>query len=180
MTKKRLVIKGPKIHNIGYRFFLYDEALRIGLSCFDAKNIKNDLDVVNVLVGGEEDRVRLFLDFAKTNYPPEAEVGEVIEEEYEGDVRSVELFERSFMLEQQSKLAVYGLNMLEKHDEHIGLTRDILTKQDEHIGITKNGFESVTHELKGFKELHEELRELRHEVNELKGAVARIEKKVTA
>ncbi|GCC10764.1 hypothetical protein IPdc08_00800 [archaeon] len=52
-------------------------------------------------------------------------------------------------------------------------------KQDKHVQITKEGFESVTRELKDFKEIHEEIKELRHEVDDLKGTVARIEKKVT-
>jgi len=30
MIKKRVIIKGSKIHDIMYRFFLYDEALRLG------------------------------------------------------------------------------------------------------------------------------------------------------
>jgi acylphosphatase/uncharacterized protein YoxC len=112
MIKRKLIIKGPKVHNIGYRFFLYDEAVRLGLSYFDARNIKHELEVVNVHVGGEEEKVKLLTAFAKNNFPPLAVVTEVTEAPYTGDIRGIELFERSFMLEQQSKATAYGLGIL--------------------------------------------------------------------
>ena len=112
MIKRKLIIKGPKVHNIGYRFFLYDEALRLGLSHFDARNIKHELEGVNIHVGGEEEKVKLLTAFAKNNFPPLAEVTKVTETPYTGDIRSIELFERSFMLEQQSKATAYGLGIL--------------------------------------------------------------------
>ena len=40
MMKKRILIKGPKVHNIRYRFFLYDEASRLPLPYFDARNVR--------------------------------------------------------------------------------------------------------------------------------------------
>ena len=58
--------------------------------------------------------------------------------------------------------------MLEKQDTHIDLTKQILKKQDQHIKVTRKGFEGVTKELKGFSELHEEIRELREEFTRLK------------
>ncbi|HEQ78601.1 MAG TPA: hypothetical protein ENI78_03150 [Euryarchaeota archaeon] len=209
MIKKRILIKGLKVHNIRYRFFLYDEASRLSLPHFDARNVRGKTQVVEVYAGGDAEKVERFVSFTKSNFPSLAEVsGGVTEEDYKGEIRTIDAFERNFMMEQQSKFATYGMGMLntqngmlntqnemlntqnemlntlksmdKKQDEHIEVSRGIARKQDEHVQITKKGFESVTRELKGFKEIHEEIKELRHEVDDLKGTVARIEKKVAA
>ncbi len=230
MIKKRILIKGLKVHNIRYRFFLYDEASRLSLPHFDARNVRGKTQVVEVYAGGDAEKVERFVSFTKSNFPSLAEVsGGVTEEDYKGEIRTIDAFERNFMMEQQSKFATYGMGMLNtqngmlntqnemlntqnemlntqnemlntlksmdkkqdehievsrgiarKQDEHIEVSRGIARKQDEHVQITKKGFESITRELKGFKEIHEEIKELRHEVDDLKGTVARIEKKVAA
>jgi acylphosphatase len=72
------------------------------------------------------------------------------------------------MLEKQDTMLEKQDTMLEKQDQHIDLTKQILKKQDEHIQVTKKGFNAVTGELKGFSELHEEIRELREEFTRLK------------
>ncbi len=209
MIKKRILIKGLKVHNIRYRFFLYDEASRLSLPHFDARNVRGKTQVVEVYAGGDAEKVERFVSFTKSNFPSLAEVsGGVTEEDYKGEIRTIDAFERNFMMEQQSKFATYGMGMLntqngmlntqnemlntqnemlntlksmdKKQDEHIEVSRGIARKQDEHVQITKKGFESITRELKGFKEIHEEIKELRHEVDDLKGTVARIEKKVAA
>ncbi len=89
------------------------------------------------------------------------------------------------MLEKQDEMLEKQDRMLEKQEEHIEVTRRIaekqdemlekqdrmLEKQEEHIEVTKKGFESVSEELKGYKELHEEIRELREEFARLKEAL---------
>ncbi|GCC11053.1 acylphosphatase [archaeon] len=189
MIKKRILIKGLKIHNIRYRFFLYDEASRLPLPHFDARNVRggSKTQAVEVYAGGDTGEVERFVSFTKSNFPYLAEVSNVTEEDYKGEIRTIDAFERSFMMEQQSKFATYGLEMLNtlksmdrKQEEHIEVSRGIARKQDEHVQITEEGFESITRELKGFKEIHEEIKELRHEVDGLKGIVARIKKKVAA
>ena len=202
VIKKRILIKGLKVHNIRYRFFLYDEASRLSLPHFDARNVRGGkTQVVEVYAGGDAGEVERFVSFTKSNFPSLAEVSDVTEEDYKGEIRTIDAFERNFMMEQHSKFATYGMGMLntqnemlntqnemlntlktmdKKQDEHIEVSRGIARKQEEHVKITKEGFESVTRELKGFKEIHEEIKELRHEVDDLKGTVARIEKKVAA
>ncbi len=149
---------------------------------------------MEVYAGGDAGEVERFVSFTKSNFPSLAEVSDVTEEDYKGEIRTIDAFERNFMMEQHSKFATYGMGMLntqnemlntlktmdKKQDEHIEVSRGIARKQEEHVKITKEGFESVTRELKGFKEIHEEIKELRHEVDDLKGTVARIEKKVAA
>ena len=198
MEKRKILIKGPKVHSVGYRAFLLDEAEALLIPNFSAKNIKNETEIVEVLVGGTKEKKDIFIKFVKNNYPEDAEVTDISVEDYDGDIRTIEAYSRSFSASQLSKIAVTGVALIKNQKEHIEITREIVQKQDEpisitkegfnnilakqeeHINITKEGFNSVTQELKSFKDMHHEILELRQEVNELKDTVSRIEKMVEA
>ncbi|MFA4956996.1 MAG: acylphosphatase [Candidatus Methanoperedens sp.] len=194
MKKCKILITGPKVHNVGYRALLLDEAEALLMPNFSARNIKNGIEVVEVLVGGTKDNIDIFIKFVKNNYPDDAEVTDVSFEDYDGDIRTIEAYSRSFSASQLSKIAVTGVSLLKnqkehivitkeilnKQEEHIGISREILNKQDKHINITKEGFNSITHELKSFKDVHQEILELRQEITALRSTVFRIEKMVEA
>lgn len=103
-VKKKIIIKGPKVVDVGYRFFLYEEAARRGIPNFDARNIENKAKFLEVLVGGNRKIIEEFVSYAKANYPPKAVVEEVAEEGYEGPIMSMESFERFFVLYQWVKM----------------------------------------------------------------------------
>ena len=212
MEKRKILIKGQKVHSVGYRAFLLDEAEALLMPNFSARNIKNGTEIVEVLVGADKETIDIFIKFVKNNYPEDAEVKDISVEDYDGDIRTIEAYSRSFSASQLSKIAVTGVSLLKNQKEHIGITREILHKQDEHIDIsrkilhkqdehtgiakegfnnilskqeehinvTKEGFNSITHELKSFKDVHQEILELRQEIAALKGTVSRIEKMVEA
>lgn len=212
MIKKKIIIKGPRVHGVGYRLFLLEEAEALLIPNLSARNIENKTQIVEVLVGGEEEAVDKFVGFSKKKFPKDADVASVSVEDYDGVIRATEAFSRSLSVSQLSKMARTGNALLETQigmrggisevkgdikkmltgqDEHIKITKEgferlahgqeeILAKQDEHIGITKDGFEGVTRELKGFGELHEEVRELREKFTKLEKSVARIERKIEA
>ncbi|MDD5616423.1 MAG: acylphosphatase [Candidatus Methanoperedens sp.] len=194
MEKRKILINGPKVHGVGYRAFLLDEAEALLMPNFSAKNIKNGTEVVEVLVGGTKENIDIFIKFVKNNYPEETEVADISFEDYDGDIRTIEAYSRSFSASQLSKIAMTGVSLVKnqkdhikitkeivkKQDEHIGISREILYKQDEHIALTEKGFNSVIQELKSFKDVHREILELRQEITALKSTVSRIEKMVEA
>lgn len=194
MEKRKILIKGPKVHGVGYRAFLLDEAEALLMPNFSARNIKNGTEIVEILVGGTKENIDTYIKFIKNNYPEDAEVADISFEDYDGDIRTIEAYSRSFSASQLSKIAMTGVSLVKnqkdhikitkeivkKQDEHIGITREILHKQEEHIALTKEGFNSITHELKSFKEVHQEILELRQEITALRGTVSRIEKMVEA
>jgi acylphosphatase len=212
MEKRKILIKGPKVHGVGYRAFLLDEAEAFLMPNFSARNIKNGIEVVEVLVGSTKENIDIFLKFVENNYPEDAEVADISIEDYDGDIRTIEAYSRSFSASQLSRIAVTGVSLLKKQKEHIVITTEILNKQDEHIGIsreilhkqdehialtkelsnnllskqekhinvTKEGLNSITQELKSFKDVHQEILELRQEITALRSTVFRIEKMVEA
>ena len=131
MIKKRIIIRGTRVHDVGYRLFLLDEAEARLIPYLSAKNIKNEVQVVEVLVGGDEDRVEGFVEFVKNTFPEDAEVESVSVEDYAGDIRTIESFSRSFSISQLSKIARIGVKMLEKQDIMIEKQDKMLEKQDQ-------------------------------------------------
>ncbi|MEM2608209.1 MAG: acylphosphatase [candidate division WOR-3 bacterium] len=125
--KKKIVIKGDKVQDVGYRLFLLDAAEDFGLKGFQARNVE---DYVEFLVEGNDDSVARFVEFAKKNYPEFAKVGEVREGNYEGEVMSMDRFYQRFSVDQLVKIVNIGINMVGKQDLMIGRQDLMLEKQD--------------------------------------------------
>lgn len=186
--KTKVTIKGGKVHEVGYRIFLFYNAFNFGIRRFNAYNsFVNSKQAVFGFVEADRKTVNNFLDFIRENKPERAEVEEILTEKYEGGIGDINTFASLLGFEQLNKgvpllLEMSGNVKEMKGDikEMKGDIKEMLGKQDELLEVTRTGFELATAELRGFRELHEEVRELRQELNELKGAVARIEKKVAA
>lgn len=125
--KRRVIIKGDKVQDVGYRLFLLEVAESFGLKGFQARNVEN---YVEFLVEGEEKQVTAFIKFAKTNYPEFAKVEAVIDEDYDGNVMSIEGFYRSFSLNQLVKIVNTGISMLGRQDLMLEKQDSMLEKQD--------------------------------------------------
>ena len=143
MEKRRILIKGQKVHNVGYRAFLLDEAEARLIPNFSARNIKNETEIVEIIVGGDKEKIDAFIKFVKNNYPEDAEVTDILIEDYDEEIRTIEAYSRSFSAAQLSKIAITGVSLLKNQKEHIGLTKTIIDKQGLHINITKAGLKST-------------------------------------
>ncbi len=152
LVKKKIIIRGSKVHDVGYRLFLLDEAEALMIPYLSAKNIKNEVQEIEVLAGGEKEQVERFIELVKTNFPEDAQVDSVIVEDYEGIIRTIESFSRSLSISQLSKIARTGVamlniqmnmdksikgiskqqdKMLEKQDAMLGKQDVLIQKQDE-------------------------------------------------
>jgi len=143
--KIRAKIIGPKVHNVGYRYLLLNEADNLGLKGFSARNVmENGNQIVSILIEGDEEIIAKFREFAQINRPETAEVAEVYFENFEGRVESVSKFAFRFQSIQVSKginsiLKIEGVQysmlkiqdrMLEKQDRTLEKQDRMLEKQD--------------------------------------------------
>ena len=140
MVKLRIVIRGPKVQDVGYRLFLLSGAG--GLQGFEAHNVGEDLEV---LVEGGDEASNRFLEFVKQQKPPQAQVSEIKTEPYSGWVMDKSEFRSQFSLEQLVKLTQVGLEMSGglgemKGDikEMKGDIKTVLVKQDDTIREIKD------------------------------------------
>ena len=87
MMKLRITIIGPRVHDVGYRYFLLGGAMGLRLPGFDANNLtygKNQ--VVDVAIDGKESQVEAFKEYIENNKPSGAEVSSITISDYDGDV----------------------------------------------------------------------------------------------
>ena len=86
-TKEKIEIIGPKVHGVGYRYLLMNQAMLLGIDGFAASNqLGRGQQKVLVMVEGPREAVRAFSAFAEMNWPEEAEVSEVLIGDFDGFV----------------------------------------------------------------------------------------------
>ncbi|MCD6456949.1 MAG: acylphosphatase [Methanophagales archaeon] len=188
MKRKRIVIKGAVVQDIGYRLFLYEYAEAVDIREFQARNIEEG---VEVLVGSEDIGVDKYLDFVREEGPERAEIEEIEVEDYEGKIKPIERFAQSFMLAQMGKFVNIGLEMLateraikkdtgtmlEKQDSMLEKQDSMLEKQDETISEIRNVSEKID---QGKEEIVMEISALREDLKSyMENKFARIEQEIT-
>ncbi len=102
--KLKILIHGPKVHNVGYRYFLLNNADILGLKGFSVRNMKaNGQESVQILVDGDDCQVHEFLETVKTQQPKAAKVADITTEDYQDRVESLSRFSFRFQSLQVSK-----------------------------------------------------------------------------
>ena len=85
--KLKVKITGPKVHDVGYRYFLMSNAIDLGLKGFHARNRMGEKDQqVIALVEGDEEAIADFRALAEARKPEHAEVSDVESDNYQGDI----------------------------------------------------------------------------------------------
>jgi len=181
--KRRLVIKGDVVHDIGFRLFLYEHAEVMDITEFQARNIEK---AVEVLVGGDEAEVAQFVEFVEQERPERADVENIEIEAYEGKIKPIERFAQSFMLAQMGKFVNIGMEMLatekaikkdtgrmlEKQDSLLEKQDSLLEKQD---SLLEKQDETLS-EIKGLREdlksyMEERFERIEHEIAAIKAKI---------
>jgi acylphosphatase len=136
--KLKIIIVGPKVHDVGYRYFLMSTAMDISLSGFHARNRTegNEQEVIT-LVEGDESEVADFKSLVETKRPVGAEVSSVAFEEYHGTVMPAGQYAQVCSALQLNKAIPVLLEirdsskaMLEKQDQTLVVLNEMNSKQD--------------------------------------------------
>ncbi|MEA2046443.1 MAG: acylphosphatase [Euryarchaeota archaeon] len=101
--KIKIIIRGDKVHGIGYRYFMMENAMALGVERFGAVNLVSDKEVVQIIAEGEEDVIGEFCKFARANFPRDATVDRIDMEDYRGCVPKIETFALVFNIGQTMK-----------------------------------------------------------------------------
>jgi len=168
-------IIGNKVHDVGYRVFLLRKALEIGAQRFNAYNTKeNGKQVLISFLEGDRDQISTFRNYVLNNKPENAEVLDIIFEDYAGYVVSIVDYMHLIQVEQLSKgiPAILSIDrkqdrMLEKQDQMLNKQDQMLNKQDQMIDKqdkTLGKLDQTRIEISG--EIKELRRDLRSYLNE--------------
>jgi len=172
-----------KVHDVGYRLFLLEEADSLFISHFDARNVKiNGKEALIVLVDGEKEQIEEFVKFVRSEKPENAVIEEIRVEEYAGRVRDIERFRNSFNTAQLSKIVQIGLRMIEKQDVALGKMDLMLEKQDamlekQDVMIEKQD-KMLEKQDETIREIRETRKELKSEIGGVKEGVKEVKESV--
>ena len=164
--KRRLVIKGDVVHDIGFRLFLYEHAEVLDITEFQARNVER---AVEVLVGGDEAEVAKFVEFVEQERPERADVEDIEIGGYKGKIKPIDRFTQSFMLAQMGKFVNIGMEMLATEKAIKKDTGRMLEKQD---SLLEKQDETLS-EVKGLREdlksyMEERFERIEHEISVIK------------
>jgi len=85
--KLKIKITGPKVHEVGYRYFLMSNAIDMGLKGFHARNRTGEKEPeVITLVEGDEETIADFKKLVETRKPEHSKVSNIAFEDFEGEV----------------------------------------------------------------------------------------------
>ncbi|MDK2372784.1 MAG: acylphosphatase [Candidatus Korarchaeota archaeon] len=110
--KRRLIIEGEKVQDIGYRMFLLNLAGEHDLTGFQARNVGKK--AVEALYEGDDGAVRAFEDDVREMAPEGARVDRIHFEDYDGPIKDIERFRSHFMTLQLGKMIEVGLTMIQE------------------------------------------------------------------
>ncbi len=85
--KLKVKITGPRVHDVGYRYFLMSKAMDLCLKGFHARNrMSGEEQEIIALVEGDEEAIADFGKLVETRKPEHSKVSSIAFENYEGDV----------------------------------------------------------------------------------------------
>ena len=141
--KLKITITG-KVHDVGYRPFLFRLACRYSITHFDARNVViEDKQAVEVLVDGEEQDVKEFVERIKSDKPLHAAVEDVKIEEFDGRIGTIKSFIDVFIIEQLDRIIQIGRSYLQKQDKTIGAIHETRTYLGEKIDLLRDDLKST-------------------------------------
>ncbi len=186
MKSVELIIRGRKVVDVGYRPFLLLNALRRGIQKIYAYNFGAEgEEAVIVQVQGEDDVITSYVDFIRSKYPEHAEVEEIVERDFQGQVEDAFKFAQILQFEQIAKAVPVIISLDKKQDI-------IIEKQDIMIGMQETSI-SILREVKedtsamkddisvlrkdASDSLYEKFEEMRREIAEIKATLSEIKAK---
>lgn len=91
MTMKLMIkITGPKVHDVGYRYFLMSMAMSNRIKMFEAHNTESgDGQEVLVFADGEDKAVEAFRALVKIKRPARSEVSNIAFEDFDGEIMRI-------------------------------------------------------------------------------------------
>jgi acylphosphatase len=110
--KLKIKITGPKVHDVGYRYFLISMAMANRIRMFEAHNIEgNEGNEVLVFAEGDEEAIKAFRVLAETKRPARSEVSSIAFDDYEGNVMKIGEFAQFCSIVQLNKAIPVLLDM---------------------------------------------------------------------
>jgi len=156
--KLKIKITGPKVHDVGYRFFLMSMAMSNRIRMFEAHNTESDSNQeVLVFVDGEDKAVEAFCALAKTKRPARSESSNIAFEEFDGDIMKIGEYAQFCSTVQLNKAIPVLLDM-----------RDDLKEMKGDIKAVRKNTDMIPQISEDIKEMKTDIKEMKTDIKEMK------------
>ncbi len=146
LMKLKTIIKGGKVHEVGYRFFLFTKAMELGCDRFFAKNESDGgIQIVVAIIEGDELQLADFRMFAQSHRPEGSDVADIAFEDYSGPIMSTDAFLHFFTADQLNK-GIPALLRIDRKQERM------LEKQDKTIAKLDETRADIVSEIRSSRE----------------------------
>jgi acylphosphatase len=147
--KLKIKIIGPKVHDVGYRYFLMSTAIDMGLRGFQARNRAGEKEQeVIALVDGDEEAITDFKAMVGAKKPEHAEISNITCVDYEGDVMRTGEYAQVCSAQQLNKAIPLLLDMRNDLKEMKGDIKAVRKTGDETLSeikaVRKTGDETLS------------------------------------
>lgn len=104
--KKKIIITGQPVHEVGYRVFLLNRALTEGLEGFSVSNEINaeGIQQVVILSEGDEESIEEYCRIIQREFPPHSQISNISIDPYERRVIKILDYMHLAQVEQLDKL----------------------------------------------------------------------------
>jgi acylphosphatase len=168
--KIKTKIIGNKVHDVGYRVFLLRKALELGVERFNAYNTKeNGVQVLISFLDGDNDQILTFTDYVGNNKPENAEVSDIIFEDYVGYVIGIVDYMHLIQVEQLSKGIPAILSIDRKQDRMLEKQDQMLEKQDQTRTEISSEIRGLRRDLRSY--LDEKLLKIENDIFQIKAKI---------
>ena len=138
MQKLKIKITGKKLHDVGYRIPLINEALTLGINNFNTFNANLDGEqAVITILEADDEIIEEFKDFINTFHPEKAIVEKVVFEKYNSNVPPIERVMQSFQMEQWGKGIPILLKISETLDNNTSILKEFKNETNDNFNDMK-------------------------------------------
>lgn len=181
--KLKIIITGPKVHDIGYRYLLLGGAMGLRIPGFDANNLMDGKNqVVDIVVEGKDNQIKMFKEFVETNKPSNAKVSDINTSDYDGDVMRISDYSQVLTAMQMLKAIPTLLEVRDNTRSLIEGQCDLRNDQRELLNGQRDIIDGQSTLIEGQADVVDEIRELREDLarRDSSERLIRIEKDVRA
>ncbi len=88
--KLKIAITGPKVNDVGYRYFLLGIAMSNRIRMFEAHNMRSsEGQAVLAFADGDEEAIKAFCTQVETERPARSEVSNIVFDDFQGEVMRI-------------------------------------------------------------------------------------------
>jgi acylphosphatase len=166
--KLKITITGPKVHDVGYRYFLMSMALDLGLIGFHARNRKGKTEQqLIVLVEGDKEIVEDFKALVDLKKPDRSLVSDITFEDFGGSVTAAGDYAQFCTAVQINKAIPLLLDIRDDMKEMKGDMKEMKGDMKEMKGDMKEmkgDIKSVIANTEAIPQIYEEIKEFRYDI----------------